>query len=456
MTAGPTAAPVSGSSVFGTDGIRARAGSYPLDRETVTRLGLRLAEGLPAGDRGRFVLLGGDTRESTPEICSWIAAGLDAGGVGCRSAGTLPTPGISHLTRALGAACGIAVSASHNPHTDNGIKLIDRDGGKWETEAESELERRLLTTAGRPLPPPQRLVPDDTLAPLYLDFLAGQLGGARPLAGLRVLLDCANGAASGWAADLFRRLGADAEAIFDDPDGRNINRGCGSTHPATLARRTAEGGFDLGFAFDGDADRVIWSDATGRVLDGDAILYLWATDLAERGELEPPAIVATTMSNLGLERALRARGIGMVRCPVGDRAVAETMRREGILLGGEQSGHVIHHGLSPTGDGLQTALHLAEHAVRSRSSAAELLEGFRRFPQVLLNVPVRSKPDLLAVAPVAAAARRAEEQLGDRGRLVLRYSGTEPLARVMIEGEDGREVETLAAGIAETIRRVLG
>ncbi len=423
-------------------------------RATVERLGLRLAEAL--GGAGAAVVLGGDTRASTPEICRWLAAGLARGGAVVRYAGTLPTPGIAHLVVELGADCGVAVSASHNPLPDNGIKLIDRDGFKWEPAAERELEERLAGTAGGAAGPLPGLDVEPALVERYRAALARQLGGERPLAGLAVVVDAANGAASALARPLFEELGARVTALADRPDGSNINRESGSTHPAAVARATAAGGADVGIAFDGDADRAVFADERGEVRDGDAILYLWARALAAAGELAPPRIVATTMSNVGLVAALGAEGIEVVRCPVGDRAVVETLRREGILLGGEQSGHIVHLGLGPTGDGLRTALAVASIVRAAGRPLSELLAGFRRFPQVLVNVRVASKPDLDSLPRIAAAARSVEEKLGDAGRLVLRYSGTEPLARVMIEGEDQAEIEALAAGLAGVIGEELG
>jgi len=444
--------------LFGTDGIRAPFGTFPLDRPTVTALAFHLAATLRAAASGRpLVVLGGDSRDSTPEIGQWLADGLVAGGAAPRWAGTLPTPGVAWLVRALGADAGVAVSASHNPHPDNGVKLVDRDGRKWSVEDETTLERRV---GARPARVPHlaagALVPDPGLAAAYLAGLAATLPGARPLAGLRLVLDAANGAASPHAGALFERLGASAVVHNDRPDGRNINAASGSTHPQPMAAATAAAGADLGAAFDGDADRAILADERGTVRDGDAILYLWARALRERGELEPAAIVATSMSNLGLERALAAHGIRVVRCDVGDRTVVETMEREGILLGGEQSGHVVHRGLSTTGDGMLTAAHLAAIVARSGEPLSRLLADFSRYPQLLRNVRVARKPPLLELPRVAAAARHVEESLHGDGRLVLRYSGTEPLARIMIEGPDQAAIDALAEELAASIAAEIG
>lgn len=462
--------------LFGTDGIRAPFGDYPLDERTVTALGRHLAESLRerTGESEPQVVLGGDTRESTPALCGWLAAGLAAGGADPRYVGVLPTAGIAHLVRSLGTEAGVVVSASHNPYPDNGIKLLDAWGFKWTEAAETALEARLLgdvpgvraaageAAGGDDGPAPFERTPEAGLARRYLDALASILPGRRPLAGLRVVLDTGNGAASALAGPLFERLGAETRVIHAEPDGRNVNLGCGSTDPRDLARAVVEHGCHLGVAFDGDADRAILIDEAGRERDGDAILYLWAVELAANGTLVPPLIVATSMSNLGLERALARRGIGVVRCGVGDRVVVETMRRREIVLGGEQSGHVVQLDLSTTGDGLLTALQMAFLAARearstgSASPLSDLLEDFERYPQVLVNVRVREKPDLEDLPAVAAAARAVEERLGADGRLVLRYSGTEPLARVMIEGPEQELIEELAASIAEAIDEEIG
>jgi phosphoglucosamine mutase len=466
--------------LFGTDGMRGRFGEAPLDRATVDAVARHLAATLrekAAGGEEPVVVLGGDTRESTPEICAWLAAGLAAGGVRCLYAGVVPTPGVAYLARSRGAAGGVVVSASHNPYPDNGIKLIDGRGFKWSEEAEAALERRIAGASGpaaggvgfqvEKAPAPSEasaragaLVADPSLAAEYLDHLVASVPGERPLAALAVVLDAGNGATGPFAREAFERLGARVALLHAAPDGRNVNAGCGSTAPGEMAAATRREGADLGAAFDGDGDRCILADETGQVRDGDAILYLWGRELAAAGRLVPRKVVATTMSNLGLERALLRHAIELERVGVGDRLVVEAMRREGVLLGGEQSGHVVELSLATTGDGLLTALHVAKLVADGRRNGggtlSRLLDGFRRYPQVLLNVRVTRKPDLLSIPAVAAAARTADEELGADGRLVLRYSGTEPLARVMIEGPEQETVERLACGIAEAIRAELG
>ena len=450
--------------LFGTDGVRGRFGEPPLDRDTVTALAVQLAKTLresTGNGAAPRVVLGGDTRESTPVICRWLAAGLAAGGIDLHYAGVIPTPGVAYLAKKMGAAAGVVVSASHNPYPDNGIKLIDPQGQKWSDEAELALERRLqerLKTSAAEVSdlPEGRPAIESALRDRYLHHLASTVPGDRPLDGLRIVLDTGNGAASTYAGELFERLGARVTLLHAEPDGRNVNAGCGSTAPGEMAARVVAEGADLGAAFDGDADRCILADERGEVRDGDAILYLWATCLHRSGRLNPPRIVATSMSNLGLERALAAEGIGLVRCAVGDRYVVEAMRQEGILLGGEQSGHIVQSHLASTGDGLLTAVQMAFLRHQDGRPLSEMLAPFRRYPQVLLNVRVQRKVDFKALPSVTAAARAVEERLGGDGRLVLRYSGTEPLARIMIEGPEQSLIDGLAGEIATAIQGELG
>ncbi len=444
--------------LFGTDGIRARFGAYPLNRPTVTALGRRLADRLERTEAPPQVVLGGDTRSSTPALVAWLAAGLRDGGARVRFAGTVPTPAVAFLVRQLGADAGIAVSASHNPSAYNGLKLFDRDGYKWSTAEEQRFERQIPGPGELPEPAGEATLPqpEPALAAAYLDHLRASVGAGRPLAGLELVVDAANGAAAPYAEELFAALGARPRMLGDAPDGKNINLDCGSTAPAALTAATIGDGRRLGIAFDGDADRALFADGTGELRDGDAVLYLWASWLDRHGKLEPRRIVATSMSNLGLERALAVAGIEVVRCDVGDREVVETMRREGIRLGGEQSGHLVHLDLGTTGDGLLTALQIAAMVAAEGRPLEELLRGFRRFPQVLLNVPVASKPRLDSLPEVAAAAREVRGTLGEEGRLVLRYSGTEPLARVMIEGPEDELIRSLARRLAQAIAGSIG
>lgn len=444
--------------LFGTDGIRARFGEAPLVEPQVRAIAAALARFLDDGLERPHVVLGGDTRASTPAILEWFREGLLAGGAVPVDAGVLPTPALAFLVRREGAAAAVAISASHNPAADNGIKLIDNHGFKWAVAAERAFEGRLAEAPCHISRQPATAALDRRreAAAAYLEFVTHAGDDEAPLAGLRVAVDAAHGAASAFAGEVFRALGARVEVLAAAPDGCNINDGCGSTHPEGLAQRIAAGGFDLGFAFDGDADRALLVDGRGEVRDGDAMLYLWASALAAAGTLAPSAIVATSMSNLGLEQALANLGVGILRSDVGDREVVALLRREGLRLGGEQSGHLVDLRRSTTGDGLLTAVTLARLVARSGRSVEELLSGFRRFPQLLRNVPVPHKRPFAELPRVARAARHAEETLGTAGRLVLRYSGTEPLARIMLEGPDETVIESLAAEIAAALAADLG
>lgn len=445
--------------------MRAVFGTPPLDRATVQAVGywfarLSLPAARPAGSRP-LLILGGDTRDSREEIKGWLAAAVRAAGADVRSAGIVPTPAVAFLAAELGAAGGIVVSASHNPYTDNGLKLIGADGFKVDPAREREIEDRIAAGGGLDRAPDAAgasagLREKSGLAERYLDHLRASLPAGRPLEGLRLAIDAANGAAAPHAARLFGALGADCHVTGDAPDGRNINRDCGSTCTDRIVALTLETGSDLGASFDGDADRAILCDHEGRVRDGDALLYVWASWLAERDELPGRRIVATTMSNLGLERALERRGIRVLRCGVGDREVAEAMRREGVRLGGEQSGHLLDLNLATTGDGLLTAASVAAIVASSGRSLAHLAAGFQRFPQVLRNVTVREKLPLENVPGLSDAVASVERDLGSSGRVLLRYSGTEPLARVMIEGPDQGRIESLCERIVRVLEVEVG
>ena len=420
------------------------------------RLGAALGAHLKsaAGDGTPKLVLGGDTRDSTPILCSWLSAELNAQGVEVVYLGMLTTPGVTANVLRTQASAGIAVSASHNPHPDNGIKLIDSQGFKWTPEAEHGLEQAMETVeiAGvdAELPPV-----DEAAVTAYLDRLKGCLEGRR-LDGMKIVLDTGYGAASAYAGDIFSSLGADVTVLHDTPDGTNINFESGSTHPEALCAAVSSSGAHLGVAFDGDADRAVLVDENGELRDGDAILYLWGKDLKSRGALPGDSIVATSMSNLGLQVALEAENVALERCGVGDREVVATMRGGGWVLGGEQSGHVVHLDLSTTGDGMLTALCMADIVHRHEDSLSELLAGFKRFPQLLRNLPVSHKPPLGSLPEVTAACKEVEAELGDRGRLVLRYSGTEDLVRIMIEGPDRPTIDGLADRLAEVLVASLG
>ncbi len=445
--------------LFGTDGMRAVFGTPPLDRTTVQAVGYWFARlSAAAGPAGSppLLVLGGDTRGSRNEIAGWLAAAVRAAGCDVRSAGVVPTPAVACLVTELGAAGGIVVSASHNSHADNGVKLIGADGFKVDPAVERAIENRVAR--GAAVTPDRNDVLEDepALAERYLSRLAASLPADRPLAGLRIAVDAANGAGAPYAARLFTGLGADCRVTCDQPDGRNINRNCGSTCTERIAAFTRATGSDLGAALDGDADRALLCDHRGGICDGDVLLYVWASHLAARGELPGRRIVATTMSNMGLEKALADGGVGVVRCGVGDREVVELMRREGVRLGGEQSGHLVDLERGTTGDGLLTAAAVAGIVSASGRSLADLAAGFHRFPQILRNVRVREKQPLEGVPGLSEAVASVECELGTSGRVFLRYSGTEALARVMIEGPDRRRMEELCGRIVGVLEAELG
>jgi phosphoglucosamine mutase len=445
--------------LFGTDGIRAVAGQPPLDPATLYATGLALAHHLGAAPR---VLIGIDTRESSETIAATLTAGLTAGGATVESAGVITTPAIAFLTRHHGFSAGVVISASHNPWQDNGIKLFGPDGFKLpdatELAIEEEIFRQLASAAPAPPSHPAPLETNEQDRATYLRFLLDAVP-TLALGGKRIVLDCANGAASAVAPQLFAELnarnGGETLITHASPSGRNINEDCGALHPAIVAREVLAHHADLGITFDGDADRALFADHHGNVLNGDAVLLLAARDLAARGLLANATVVATTMSNMGLEAALSRSNIKMLRAPVGDKYVLEQMLATGATLGGEQSGHIIFSGRSTTGDGLLTALLLLDILHRSGLSLAELTADLKTFPQVIVNVKVREKRPLESIPTVASAILAAELALAGTGRVVIRYSGTEALARVMIEAESEPLMRHHAEAIAAAIRTEL-
>lgn len=447
--------------LFGTDGIRGVPGEYPLDDATLFRAGQALGDFLrqaptPAKPR---VLIGMDTRESGPRMAKRIAQGLRAASCEPVSAGVVTTPGVAWLVHAEGFAAGTVISASHNPYTDNGVKLISSSGMKFPDEAEARMEAVILAAqkSNSAVPP---VVSDGLPASrkLHDDYLAALRDAIFPgakLKGMKIVLDCANGAASALAPKLFRSLGAEVISIFDKPDGRNINAGCGSLHPEAMQKKVIEAGAALGIAFDGDADRAIFCSATGHIVNGDGVLYAAGRHLKSTGRLKGSTIVGTSMANLGLERALGREGLQLTRVPVGDRYVLEEMLRSGANLGGEQSGHIIFLDDATTGDGMLTAVKIAS-LVSIAGPLDSLVSGLKIFPQTIVNVRVRSKPPLESLPEVASALAEAEKALGNSGRVVLRYSGTEPLTRVMVEAERAEDVEKFSRSIAAALRSAIG
>ena len=457
--------------LFGTDGIRGVAGEFPLDAGTVERIGRALAVSLAAAaGRPPRVVLGRDTRESGPPIEEAFVRGVAAEGGRADRAGILTTPAIACVARLLGYDAGVVISASHNPYRDNGIKIFSGHGQKLPDRLEAAIERRVLDgedAAGDELPMeawrpasgggagPPAARPED-LRRRYDAWLGEAVGAHASLRGVRIVLDCANGAASSLAPEVFGRLGAEVTALSASPDGRNINEDCGALHPQRLAAEVVRLGARLGLAFDGDADRCVAVDASGRVLDGDYILYLLARDLNGAGRLEGGLVVGTVMSNLWLERALHAEGIRLLRAQVGDKYVLEEMQRGGIALGGEQSGHVIFLDRATAGDGILTGLLFADLVRRTGIDLAAWAATINPCPQVLLNVPVRSRPALESHPRIGPAIREEELRLAGRGRLLVRYSGTEPKARIMVEGESRSAVEECASRLKILIQEEIG
>jgi phosphoglucosamine mutase len=446
--------------LFGTDGIRGVAGQPPLDRKTAQAVGQALGNWVRASRQPHSsVVVGMDTRESGSWLAAAVAAGLASHGIRADFAGVTTTPGIAYLAKYGPFAAGVMISASHNPYQDNGIKLIGHAGYKLPDEEEERLEAGIFQALEQDLDLPSVELPvNPGLDRTYIDHLAATLPGG--LDGLTIVADCANGSASALAPELFERLGARVHKLACSPDGRNINLNCGSLHLEGLQAATVAQHADVGVAFDGDADRALFVARSGKIIDGDAVLFLTGRYLKEQGRLadggHPPVVVATVMSNIGLERALRAHGIDMIRTPVGDKYVLEEMLRRGAALGGEQSGHIIFHRYATTGDGLLTALRVFEVMRASGQRLDELTKEIQVFPQLLLNVRVKERRPLEDLPSVAAEIRAAEDSFGDSGRVLVRFSGTEPLARVMVEGPELERVQAFAQRIASSIRAELG
>ncbi|HYI95530.1 MAG TPA: phosphoglucosamine mutase [Bryobacteraceae bacterium] len=440
--------------LFGTDGIRGVAGEYPLDAVTAHALGLALGRWAKGVTHKPEVLIGMDTRESGPWLAAQVAGGLREAGVTSRFAGLITTPGVAYLTRTRDFVAGVMISASHNPYRDNGIKVFDHSGFKLPDDRELVLEKMLfeILEAGVAAEPAQLTV-DAGLDAAYVDFLVSTMSCR--LNSLNIVLDCANGAASEIAPKLFERLGAKVASIGCSPDGRNINLDCGALHLEQLRQKVVAENADLGVAFDGDADRCMLVSRSGKIIDGDAVMLIVGSALQEAGKLPGSVIVSTVMSNLGLERLLRERGIEMIRTQVGDKYVLEEMLRRKAALGGEQSGHVIFTEHATTGDGILTALRVLEIVSKSGRSLDELTEELKNYPQILVNVRVARKKPLTELPMVQEEIRKAEAEFAGKGRVLVRFSGTESLARVMVEGEDLERVPAVANRIADVLRAEL-
>src|SRR5216683_1408194 len=460
--------------LFGTDGIRGVAGEFPLTRDSVYWIGRALGHDLLRVNAKARVVIGQDTRASSGWITDRFLQGLASVGVETCSAGVITTPGVAFLARSQGFDAGVVISASHNPWTDNGIKIFSGDGYKLPDARELAIEKEIFALLQADAAPAPDSTPEVSSFPgeeglrhAYVRWLAGSV--STDLSGLRVAVDCANGAATAEAPELFGALKISTTFLHSAPDGQNINENCGALHPENVARFVAESlaaenvvgenraRFDVGVTFDGDADRALFCDANGRVVNGDAVLLLAARYMKSQGTLPGETVVATTMSNMGLEIALRKSGIRMLRANVGDKYVLEEMQKGGAVLGGEQSGHIIFRdGEATTGDGLLTALRVMETMARMERPLAELVSDLKVFPQTIQNVRVREKVPFAKVPEIQSAIAAAELELDGNGRVVVRYSGTEALARVMVEAESEEKMKLLAQGIAGAIKQALG
>ncbi len=445
--------------LFGTDGVRGVAGEYPLDRATVEKLGRALGVVLVRSDASRRLeaVLGEDTRESSPWISAAVAAGLRDAGVSVSYAGVITTPGVAFLTRQHGFAAGIVISASHNPFADNGIKVLSSAGTKLSEDTELEIEKELAAlNNSSPAKPLDRLQAESSHLADYLDYLESLVPAKVHTAGLRLVVDCANGASTRVVPALLERLNVEPRILNAAPDGRNINLHCGSLHPEKMAGETRDRGAHLGVAFDGDADRAMFATRHGRIADGDHVLFAMAPYLREHGRLKGEGVVGTLMTNLGLELALQQEGIALKRTPVGDKYVLEEMLRSRINLGGEPSGHIIFSDISLAGDGIVTLLEILGLILETGRPFEELVAGLKQFPQIIRNVRVREKPPLDSIPEVSGAIEACRSEMGARGRVIVRYSGTEKLARVMVEAEQASLVERHARSIASAIDKALG
>jgi len=442
-------------SLFGTDGIRAKAREFPLDPATMFALGESLAHRLQRELKQGAMLLGMDTRESGPEIAVALSAGIRAGGGRATFIGVVPTPAVAYLCRMSDASAGISISASHNPFEDNGVKIFGHDGMKLADSIEKDIEDELMAIRkeGRTVPSREIEESPDLIAE-YERFLTASVA-PRCLAGRKIVLDTGHGAAYRIAPEVFRSVGAEVIALHDAPNGRNINEGAGALHPERMAAVVRERRADFGVAFDGDADRAIFVDDAGTVRNGDEILYLWATRLHRAGQLANDTVVATVMSNFGFERQLEADGVRLLRAGVGDKYVLEMMLASGAKLGGEQSGHIIDLTVHTTGDGIHTGLVMGEFLAKEPTPFSKI-RTFDPLPQVLLNQKVSSKPPLEELPRFSALFQEAERQLSGRGRILVRYSGTENLVRVMVEADDGAQIQRIAESLISVLREEIG
>jgi phosphoglucosamine mutase len=445
--------------LFGTDGVRGVANIYPMTAEVALQMGRALAYVIKYGPGRHRIVVGKDTRLSGYLLEYAITAGICSMGVDVLLLGPLPTPGIAFITHSMRADAGVVISASHNPYQDNGIKFFSGDGFKLPDEIEAHIENLMTNPevdGARPTATEigQAFRMEDARG-RYISYLKSTFPKELELDGLKIVLDCAHGATYRVAPEVFGELGAELIPIGVRPNGKNINRMCGATHPQAMAKLVTRHRADLGIAFDGDGDRCIMVDHNGQVVDGDHILGICALDMQNRGRLPRKTVVGTVMTNLGLEVALRGHGLKLVRAPVGDRYVLEVMKKGNFVLGGEQSGHLVFLNHSTTGDGILTALRLLTVLVRENKPLAELAAFMENYPQVLLNIQVKEKKDLRSIPKARQALAEAERRLGSQGRLLVRYSGTEAKLRVMTEGEDQQQIEQVARELAQALEDLL-
>ncbi|MGB6338139.1 MAG: phosphoglucosamine mutase [Candidatus Aminicenantaceae bacterium] len=441
--------------LFGTDGIRATAGEYPLDYNSVYTLGHALIVLLRTEKLPPRVIIGRDTRESGQWIEQALFQGIEDGNGEAVSAGLIPTSAISFLTKRHGFSAGIVISASHNPYQDNGIKIFSDQGTKIANGWEEILERAIIESVYTVQKKDITVSSDNALSFDYIKFLKNRFGSVKLPRKIKIVLDCSNGASSHIAPMILSDLGFDVIAINASPDGMNINKECGSLYPQNLAKKVVETGADIGVAYDGDADRALWVDERGRILNGDHTLFALARFMKEKKRLKTDTVVATTMSNMGLEKGLGEIGLKLVRTKVGDKYVLEEMMKIHSNLGGEQSGHTIFLDDCPTGDGILTSIKMLEVMAAKDTTLSSMVAEFEEYPQILKNVPVSKKPDMQKYPEIVSAIREVEKLLADSGRLNVRYSGTEPLARIMIEGPDLQQIEQYAADLASVLSKHL-
>lgn len=446
--------------LFGTDGIRGIANKYPMTTEMAMQLGRAAAFVFKHKDRRSRIVIGKDTRLSGYMIENALAAGICSMGVDVLLVGPLPTPGIAFITASMRADAGVVISASHNPYQDNGIKFFARDGFKLPDEVEMKIEELIFSERLDKLRPTAEEVGKafrvDDAAGRYIVFLKNTFPREMDLTGLKIVLDCAHGAAYRVAPAVLEELGAEVVALGVNPDGTNINSNCGSTAPEVVSNAVRDQGADLGIALDGDADRCIFIDERGKEVDGDHIMAICGIDMMKRDALKKNVVVATVMSNMGLDIALRKVGVQVVKTAVGDRYVVEEMRRHGYCFGGEQSGHMIFMDHNTTGDGMITALQVLAILKKSGKPLSEMASVMRSLPQILINVKVRERVPLDKFPELEQLVADVQKMLGDSGRVLIRYSGTEPLMRIMLEGEDQDEISSMANQIAQLVRETIG